>query len=132
MLALDTNVLARYYVHEGGSSRQQEEAARALIEAGAPHFVPKSVLLELEWVLRGVYGHPPADVLRVLTHLAALPHVAIEDAATVNQAFVDSTGATTTVKHWPHDARPRPEPARRRSCRRQAAARRGAAGRRST
>ena len=86
MLGLDTNVLARYYVREGGPARVQEEAARAVVERGEPLFVPKTVVLELEWVLRGVYGHPAADVCRVFEHLLALEHVEVEDRATVETA----------------------------------------------
>jgi len=86
MLGLDANVLARYYVREGGPARVQEEAARAVVERGEPLFVPKTVVLELEWVLRGVYGHPAADVCRVFEHLLALEHVEVEDRATVETA----------------------------------------------
>ena len=86
MLGLDTNVLARYYVHEGGQARAQEQAARELIERGGPLFVPKTVVLELEWVLRGVYGHPAADVCRVFEHLLALEHIEIEDREAVQTA----------------------------------------------
>jgi predicted nucleic-acid-binding protein len=87
MLSLDTNVLARYYVHEGGRSRAQEEAARDLIEAGRPLFVARSVVLELEWVLRGVYGHPAADVCRVFDHLMSLGHVEVEDRELIESAL---------------------------------------------
>lgn len=86
MLGLDTNVLARYYVRESGPARAQEEAARALVERGAPLFVAKTVVLELEWVLRGVYGHPAADVCRVFEHLLSLDHVTVEDRPSVESA----------------------------------------------
>jgi predicted nucleic-acid-binding protein len=86
MLGLDTNVLARYYVHEGGPARFQEAAARTLIERGGPLFVPKTVVLELEWVLRGVYGHAAAEVCRAFEHLLGLEHVEIEDRAAVESA----------------------------------------------
>ena len=88
MLALDSNVLARYYVREdsGARTRAQEEAARGVIERGAKLFVAKTVALELEWVLRGVYGHPPKDVCRVFEHLLSLGHVEIEDRAAVESA----------------------------------------------
>ena len=87
MLGLDPHVLARYYVREGGPARVQEESARAVIERGEPLFVPKTVVLELEWVLRGVYGHPAADVCRVFDHLLALEHIEVEDRATVQTAL---------------------------------------------
>jgi predicted nucleic-acid-binding protein len=87
MLALDTNVLARYYVREGGSARAQEEVARAVVERGTQLFVAKTVVLELEWVLRGVYGHPPKDVGRVIEHLLSLAHIEVEDRAAVESAL---------------------------------------------
>jgi predicted nucleic-acid-binding protein len=87
MLALDTNVLARYYVREGGGARAQEEVARAVIERGTQLFVAKTVVLELEWVLRGVYGHPPKDVCRVIEHLLSLDHIELEDRPAVESAL---------------------------------------------
>jgi predicted nucleic-acid-binding protein len=89
MLALDTNVLARYYVREAGTAqtRTQQEAARRIVERGAKLFIAKTVLLELEWVLRVVYGQARADVCRVFEHLLSLPHVEIEDRASVERAL---------------------------------------------
>ena len=87
MLALDTNILARYYVHEGGAARRQEEVARSVIEGGAQLFVAKTVVLELDWVLRGVYGHPPKDVCRVFDHLLSQQHIDIEDRSSVESAL---------------------------------------------
>ncbi len=86
MLALDTNILARYYVREDGAARAQQEIACAVIERGTQLFVAKTVVLELEWVLRGVYGHPPKDVCRVFEHLLSLDHVEVEDRAVVESA----------------------------------------------
>jgi predicted nucleic-acid-binding protein len=89
MLALDTNVLARYYVREDGgpATGAQQEAARRIMEGGAKLFVAKTVLLELEWVLRGVYGHKTQAVCRVLDHLLGLDHVEIEDRTSVERAL---------------------------------------------
>lgn len=87
MQALDTNVLARYYVREGGRALAQEDAARVVLERGSPLFVAKTVVLELEWVLRGVYGHPAKDVCRVFEHLLSLEHVDIEDRSSVECAL---------------------------------------------
>jgi len=89
MIGLDTNVLARYYVEDrqDAESEPQREAARRLIESGRPLMVCKTVVLELEWVLRGYYGFAPAEVASVLRHLLALPHVTIEDRGTVEHAM---------------------------------------------
>ena len=90
MLALDTNVLARYYVREADASRAtlaQAEAARRVIEGGGDLFVAKTVLLELEWVLRGAYGLTRNDILRAFEHLLAQPGIEVEDRATVANAL---------------------------------------------
>ena len=60
MIGLDTNVLARYYIQDdgGAAAAKQREAARRLMESGKPLMVCKTVLLELEWVLRGYRGGP--------------------------------------------------------------------------
>ena len=89
MQALDTNILARYYVREDGTAqtRVQQEAAHRILERGDKLFVAKTVLLELEWVLRGVYGQARADICRVYDHLLALTHVEIEDRAAVERAL---------------------------------------------
>ena len=91
MLALDTNVLARYYVREDGAAqtRAQQDAARRIVEGGARLFVAKTVLLELEWVLRGVYGQVRRDVRRVFEHLLDLTQVEIEDRAAVERAVAN-------------------------------------------
>lgn len=55
MIGLDTNVLARYYVEDqsDAEAKRQRTAARRLIESGQPLMVCKTVILELEWIMRG-------------------------------------------------------------------------------
>ncbi len=87
MIALDTNVLARYFVVSSDDpSKKQSAAAKKLLESGKSLFVSKSVVLELEWVLRGYYKSPPQDVLTVLQHLLAMSHVEVEDRVAVELA----------------------------------------------
>lgn len=87
MIALDTNVLARYYVASSDApSKKQSAAAKKLLESGKTLFVGKSVVLELEWVLRGYYKSPREDVLSVLEHLLAMSHVELEDRVAVELA----------------------------------------------
>ena len=88
MIALDTNILARYYVldeADAESARQHTQVIKAL-SGKDRFFVPKTVLLEFEWVLRGFYGQTRADILSVLDHLMALPMVRIEDESVVSAA----------------------------------------------
>lgn len=87
MIALDTNVLARYYVASSDApSQKQSAAAKKLLESGKALFVSKTVVLELEWVLRGYYKSPPEDVLAVLEHLLAMAHLNVEDRVAVELA----------------------------------------------
>lgn len=87
MIAIDTNVLARYFVASSdAASIQQSAAAQKLLESGQALFVGKTVLLELEWVLRGYYKSPPKDVLVVLEHVLAMSHVTLEDRVAVEWA----------------------------------------------
>jgi len=89
MIGLDTNILARYYVEDetDAEAARQRDAARDLIEGGAPLMVCKTVLLELEWVMRGYYRFPTDQISQAFRHLLSLEHVEIEDRAAVEQAL---------------------------------------------
>ncbi len=89
MIGLDTNVLTRYYVEDktDAEAARQRMAARRLIESGRPLMVCKTVILELEWVMRGYYGFAQDEAVSVLRHLLGLAHVTIEDRSTVEQAL---------------------------------------------
>jgi predicted nucleic-acid-binding protein len=90
VIGLDTNVLARYYLaeHEAdAATTRQRQAARRLFEGGQPLYVAKTVLLELEWVMRGAYGLPSASFAAVLEHLLASPQVTVEDPLSVEAAL---------------------------------------------
>lgn len=60
-----------------------------MIESDAELFVAKTVLLELEWVLRGAYGFARSEVLRALEHLLGLPNLRVEDRAAVDNALAN-------------------------------------------
>lgn len=49
--------------------------------------VCKSVILELEWVMRGYYGFAQAEVASVMRHLLELGHITVEDRESVEQAL---------------------------------------------
>lgn len=83
MRAVDTNVLARYYLRDDPA--QAQIAARIL--AAGDVFVAKTVMLELEWVLRSVAEQPAGKVADCLAHLLDLPGVAIEDHDEVESAL---------------------------------------------
>lgn len=89
MTGLDTNILARYFVEDRGDAEasRQRAAARRLIESGKPLMVCKTVILELEWVMRGYYGFAQAEVASVMRHLLELGHITVEDRESVEQAL---------------------------------------------
>ena len=79
MIALDTNVLARFYIAEIETEARKQHALAKRIMAKPSLFVARSVVLELEWVMRGGYGYSREEVAAVLQHLAGLPNVANEN-----------------------------------------------------
>ena len=83
MRAVDTNVLARYYLRDDPAQARLAEK----VLAGGAVLVPKSVLLELEWVLRSVAGQAAGKANECLAHLVALPGITIEDHEQVDIAL---------------------------------------------
>lgn len=83
MHGVDTNVIVRYLT---GDDPKQADKARAVI-GRTPVFVPRTVLLEVECVLRGVYDLPAEQIIPALRALAGLPSVSVEDAGLVAKAM---------------------------------------------
>lgn len=83
MRAVDTNILVRYYLQDDPT--QARLAAKVL--AAGDVFVPKTVVLEFEWVLRSVAEQPAGKVADCIAHLIALPQVTIEDHEQVEAAL---------------------------------------------
>ncbi len=64
----------------------QTARARALVASG-PTFLPRTVLLEAEWVLRAAYRLPPERVRGGLRRLLGLPDLTVEDLELVLRAL---------------------------------------------
>ncbi len=79
MAALDTHVLVRYIVEDDAA---QLAAAKRLISRcvseGVTLFVPVTVVLELEWVLRSGFEFAKADVLLTLSSLFSASELSFE------------------------------------------------------
>ncbi|MDF2465895.1 MAG: PilT protein domain protein [Ramlibacter sp.] len=79
MPALDTNALVRYLVRDDNA---QLAAARRLIEEcvsqGQTLFVPVTVTLELEWVLRSSFAYGKDEVMHVLASLFSTAELTLE------------------------------------------------------
>ena len=83
MLAVDTNVIVRYLTKD---HPQQSPRARRLVD-GQDIWVPTTVLLETEWVLRNAYRYTPAQIAVALRKFAGMPRVTVENAALAVQAL---------------------------------------------
>ena len=96
MAALDTNVLVRLVV--GDDARQSAQVLR-LIEDSANRgellFVPLTVTLELEWILRARYGFARDTILTALVGLLESREFEFQDEPSVERSldFYRSTNA---------------------------------------
>lgn len=80
MIALDTNVLARFYIEpKNAEDEKQRPVVARLLHGSKSLFVSTSVMLELEWVLRGGYGFGPEAIKNAFEHLVCLPNITIEN-----------------------------------------------------
>jgi predicted nucleic-acid-binding protein len=83
MIAIDTNLVIRYLTDD---DPKQSLNARAIINREAV-FVPITVMLEVEWVLRSSYGLPRAARCQAMRDFAGLPTAFLEDAAILFEAL---------------------------------------------
>jgi predicted nucleic-acid-binding protein len=79
MRALDTNVLARFFVDDADDAQAARQRPAAIAALAERAFVSVTVLLELEWVMRGFYELPAREVSRVLRALASIEHITLEE-----------------------------------------------------
>jgi predicted nucleic-acid-binding protein len=105
MTAIDTNVLLRVIIRD---DKQQAARAVAFLEREEKVFLAKTVLLEVEWVLRSTYKYARSEVLSALRAVLSINNAEIEDAGAVAQAiewyehgmdFADSLHIASAGRH---------------------------------
>lgn len=83
MTAIDTNILVRLLVNDHPA---QSKASQQLF-ASEGIFIPDTVLLETEWVLRAAFGLSPAEICTALRRICGLHNVTVNDGQRVAQAI---------------------------------------------
>jgi predicted nucleic-acid-binding protein len=83
MIAVDTNLVVRILTND-----DPNQARRAVkILKSDDIFIPKTVLLETEWVLRHAYEIKSSKIIIGFQKLIGLPNVRVEDPDSVYQAI---------------------------------------------
>jgi predicted nucleic-acid-binding protein len=85
--SLDANVLARFFVDDADDAQAAKQRPAAVAALSERAFVSVTVLLELEWVMRGFYALARRDVARALRALVGIEHISIEDREAVLAAL---------------------------------------------
>ncbi len=83
MIAIDTNVLVRLLV----SDNHAQSKASHMLFAAEDIFIPDTVLLETEWVLRAAFELSPADICTALRRVCGLSNVTVSDGQRVAQVI---------------------------------------------
>ncbi|MDP3294300.1 MAG: type II toxin-antitoxin system VapC family toxin [Nevskia sp.] len=88
MAGLDTNALVRWLVDDDPQQSDQVEALFRSVTARQERlFVPCTVLLELEWVLRSRYGFDKRAILQTINALLEVRELQIQSEAAVERAL---------------------------------------------
>lgn len=87
MNAVDTNVLARFFINDADDPEAARQRPAAIAAFSDVVFVPVSVILEFEWVMRGFYELSHKDIQHVFESLCGLENVQIEDRGIVLAAL---------------------------------------------
>ena len=82
MRAVDTNVIVRVFAED---DPEQADTADGVLAADAV-FLPKTVILEFEWVMRSVYRKPAAAIAAAIERMLETANVQVEDQTAVTRA----------------------------------------------
>ncbi len=83
MIAIDTNIIVRLLTRD---DVKQYNVSRKLFEA-EEIYIPDTVILETEWVLRFAYDFEPETICNALRKLFGLPNVRLSNGFAIAQAI---------------------------------------------
>ncbi len=105
MAALDTNVLVRFLMQdEPAQLRSAQRLIRHSLNAGELLFVPVTVALELEWVLRSRFELDKSAVLQTFSQLLSTVELRFESTAAIEWALKQYKTATADFSDCLHAA----------------------------
>ncbi len=106
MTAIDTNIIIRFLT---GDDQQQFSKAKQVFSQ-QKLFIPDTVLLESEWVLRFAYQFTPLEINNAFTSLLGLPNVMTDKPLQLMQTLemhkdgFDFADALHLAKSQPHSS----------------------------
>ncbi|NOX08298.1 MAG: type II toxin-antitoxin system VapC family toxin [Gammaproteobacteria bacterium] len=83
MIAVDTNIIIRFLTHD---DERQYKKAFAIFNTQEV-FIPDTVILETEWVLRYAYQFSPDNICNALINLSGLKNVHLSNPVFIAQAL---------------------------------------------
>jgi len=83
MIAIDTNVIIRFLTHD---NEKQYKKAFSVFNS-QEIFIPDTVILETEWVLRYAYSFSPEDICDAFTNLFGLKNIHLTNPSFIAQAI---------------------------------------------
>ncbi|TAN41732.1 MAG: type II toxin-antitoxin system VapC family toxin [Nitrospirae bacterium] len=75
MYGVDTNIIVRLLT---GDEPSQSAKAKAVFKKNAV-FIPETVMLETEWVLRHAYGFDQEEIHQAFLKLCGLPNIVLQN-----------------------------------------------------
>ena len=88
MASLDTNILVRYLVKDDELQfALAEKLIQAVLQAGQKLYIPITVTLELEWVLRSNFGFGKNQIIGAMSSLLASVDLFFESEAAAEVAL---------------------------------------------
>lgn len=82
MIAVDTNIIVRLLTQDDPDQYQKSLHIFSTQEI----FVPDTVVLEVEWVLRYAYHFKPPAIIKAFRKLFGLPNIQLRDKTTIELA----------------------------------------------
>ncbi len=101
MASIDTNVLVRYLTQD---DEQQTQIAHQFVHTHQQLYVPITVILELEWVLRSRYKYEKAKIIETYASLLSVDGLNIADEEAIETCLMLYNGSNADFADCLHTA----------------------------